>query len=43
MIGPKCSGKTTLGNQLAERANMHPINFSKFVKENDLKGQGDEV
>jgi shikimate kinase len=41
MIGPKCSGKTTLGAALSERTNMLPLNFSKFVKDNGLKGKDD--
>jgi Adenylate kinase len=43
LIGPKCSGKTALGSALGERANMHLLNFSKFVKDNGLKGRDDEV
>jgi adenylate kinase family enzyme len=27
LIGPKCSGKTTLGSALAERTNMTLMNF----------------
>lgn len=43
IIGPKCSGKTALGSALAERTNMHLLNFSKFIKENNLKGKDDET
>lgn len=32
MIGPKCSGKTSLGKALAERCNMQVVNFSDFIK-----------
>lgn len=34
MIGPKCSGKSSLGAALAERTNMQVLNFGKFVKDN---------
>ena len=27
LIGPKCSGKTTLGSHLAHRTNMNMLNF----------------
>jgi adenylate kinase family enzyme len=43
IIGPKCSGKTTLGKALSERTNMKLINFSKFIKDNDLKSADDET
>lgn len=36
LIGPKSSGKTTLGSALAERSNMKMLNFEKFLKENGL-------
>ena len=31
IIGPKASGKTTLGNALCERTNMKLIDFNDFV------------
>jgi len=43
MVGPKCSGKTALGHALAERTNMTPLNFSKFVRDNGLKKEDDET
>lgn len=43
MIGPKSSGKTSLGNALAERCNMQVLNFSKFLKEHQLKEADDET
>lgn len=43
MIGPKCSGKTTLGGAFAEKTNMHLLNFPKFVKDNGLLGKDDET
>jgi shikimate kinase len=43
MIGPKCAGKTTLGRALAERTNMKALNFSQFIKQNDLKSADDET
>jgi len=30
--GPKGSGKTTVGKQLAEKTNMEVLNFDKFIK-----------
>ena len=43
MIGPKCSGKSTLGKALAERTNMKLLNFSQFVRQHDLKNADDET
>lgn len=43
LVGPKCSGKTTLGQALAERTNMKMFNFTKFIKENNLKNKDDET
>lgn len=43
LIGPKCSGKSSLGGALAEKTNMHLLNFTKFVKEHGLKGKDDET
>lgn len=43
LIGPKCSGKTTLGQALADRTNMVLMNFTRFVKDNGLKGKDDET
>ncbi len=43
LIGPKSSGKTTLGSALADRTNMHLMNFHSFVRENGLKGKDDQV
>jgi adenylate kinase family enzyme len=43
LIGPKASGKTTLGKQIAERTNMVFMNFNDFVKKNHLKGKDDET
>ena len=43
IVGPKCSGKTALGSALAERTNMHLLNFTQFVKDHNLKGKDDEV
>ena len=40
-IGPKCSGKTTLGTALAERTNMTMLNFNDFLKDNNLNGKDD--
>ena len=43
MIGPKASGKTTLGNALCERTNMKLINFNDFVSDNCLTDENDET
>lgn len=43
IIGPKCSGKTSLGSALAERTNMRMFNFTTFMKMNGLKGKDDET
>ena len=42
MIGPKASGKTTLGTALCERTNMKMMNYNQFVAENDLSDKDDE-
>lgn len=33
ILGPKCSGKTTLGQALCERTNMKLIDFKQFVRQ----------
>ena len=43
IIGPKASGKTTLGNALCERTNMKLVNFNTFCTENKLDGEDDET
>ena len=43
LIGPKTSGKTTLGGALAERCNMKHFNFLKFIKDSGLNGKDDET
>lgn len=43
IIGPKCSGKTSLGSALAERTNMRMFNFTTFMNMNGLKGKDDET
>lgn len=43
MIGPKASGKTTLGNALCERTNMKLINFNDFISDNCLTDENDET
>lgn len=42
VIGPKASGKTTLGNAICERTNMKLINFNEFLKQNALKKKPEE-
>ena len=43
IIGPKASGKTTLGNALCKRTNMKLVNFNDFCSENKLDGEDDET
>ena len=37
LIGPKSSGKSTLGLALADRTNMQVLSFHKFVRDHNLK------
>lgn len=43
ILGPKCSGKTSIGQAMAARTNMRLIDFNQFVLQNGLQGQKDEV
>jgi len=43
MVGPKASGKTKVGEKLAERTNMSLINFNEFVLSNNLQNCDDET
>ena len=43
IVGPKASGKTTLGNALCERTNMKLINFNDFISDNCLTDENDET
>ena len=43
VIGPKASGKTTLGNALCERTNMKLINYNEFIAEQNLADCDDET
>lgn len=42
ILGPKTSGKATLGQALADRTNMKFIDFNHFVEQNGLAGQHDD-
>ena len=42
LLGPKGSGKTTVGKEMAERTNMKLVDFNAFVNDNGLLGQDDE-
>jgi len=42
MIGPKTSGKTTIGSHMSARTNMHHINFNDWLKTSSYKGKDDE-
>jgi len=43
LIGPKVSGKTTLGQAVAERTNAKLLKFGQFVKESKLEGSDDNT
>ena len=43
MIGPKASGKTTLGKDLCERTNMKLINYNEFLTSNNLCDSDEET
>ena len=43
LIGPSCSGKSTLGHALAERSNMKLVKFTDFIREKHLKKSDDAV
>jgi adenylate kinase family enzyme len=42
LLGPKCSGKETVGTQVAKRANMRFMNFSRFLRVKKLVKASDE-
>jgi adenylate kinase family enzyme len=42
MLGPKASGKSTLGKALASRTNMKFLDFEEFIRANGLVGKKDE-
>jgi shikimate kinase len=42
MLGPKISGKTTIGTLMAARTNMKLVDFNFFIKASGLVGQSDE-
>jgi hypothetical protein len=43
LIGPKVSGKTTLGQAIAERTNAKLLKFGQFLKESKLEGSDDNT
>jgi len=43
IIGPKASGKTTLGTALCTRTNMKSINFNDFLSEQNLNDCDEEA
>lgn len=43
VIGPKASGKTTLGKALCERTNMKLLNYNDFVAEQSLQDVSEET
>jgi shikimate kinase len=38
MLGPKASGKSTIGATMADRTNMKLIDFNNFIQFNGLEG-----
>jgi adenylate kinase family enzyme len=43
ILGPKASGKTTIGNCMASRTNGKLIDFNQFCQNQGLEGQDDET
>jgi len=43
LLGPKASGKSTIGKEMAKRTNMKHIDFNDWVKGHGLAGQDDET
>lgn len=43
LIGPKASGKSSVGKHLAEKTNMHQLNFEHFIQSNNLQHKDDEA
>jgi len=43
LLGPKSSGKTTIGEALGKRTNAKLIDFNEFLLKNGLHGQDAEV
>jgi shikimate kinase len=42
LLGPKASGKSSIGNQLSVRTNMNLINFDEFISNGGYEGYDDE-
>jgi shikimate kinase len=42
VLGPKISGKSTIGTVIAARTNMKLVDFNFFIKASGLVGQSDE-
>jgi hypothetical protein len=43
IVGPKISGKTTIGNMLAYRTNAKLLNFCDFIAQHGLENSDDET
>jgi len=43
LMGPKASGKTTIGKAMAKRTNMKHVDFNDWVKQHGMVGQDDET
>ena len=42
VVGPKASGKTTLGEALCERTNMKLVNYNDFIASEGLEDSNEE-
>ena len=42
VIGPKASGKSQVGQNIADRTHIRLINFTEFVQSQGLRGKSDE-
>jgi shikimate kinase len=43
IVGPKISGKSSLGTALASRTNAKLFKFNEFLKSHDLKNSDDDT
>lgn len=43
LLGPKASGKSTIGHTMSGRVNIKLIDFNQFIRFNGLRGKEDEV
>lgn len=43
LLGPKASGKTTIGHTMSARVNIKVVDFLYFIRMNGLRGKEDEI